>query len=77
MSLRKKLLGNYQAELATVQHMKAEGLKKLESSIWDFTGEHEDDSLIPIDEVITELENRIGTLVEESCTEEQARELNY
>lgn len=77
MSLRTRLLQDYQSELETVQNMKAEGTRQLESSIWDFTGQHEDDSLIPIDEVITELENRIGILANESCTEDEAENLNY
>ncbi len=77
MALQAKLLNNYQAELRSVQHMKAEGLKKLESSIWDFSGEHEDDSLIPIDEVIAELERRIGVLSNPECSAEEVESLNY
>ena len=82
MSLRTKLLDNYKSELKAIQHMKADDpLTMLESSIWNFTDEHSvkhfDDSLIPIDEVITELERRIGILDSELCTEEEAKTLNY
>jgi hypothetical protein len=76
MSLRTTLLENYKAELKAVLSIQKSGVTQLESS-WDFTNEYEADSLIPIKDVITELENRISLLSDESCTEEQAEELNY
>lgn len=76
MSLRTKLLLNYQSELKVVNNLKSSGHTQLEAATWDFKNDHEDD-LISIDEVITELENRIGILANESCTEEEAETLNY
>jgi len=76
MSLQSKLLLNYQSELKVVNNLKSSGHTHLEASIWDFTHEHEDDALVSIDEVIVEIENRIGTLANE-CTEETVNSLNY
>ena len=76
MTLQQKLLGNYQAELEVVHNLQNSGVSNLESALWDFTGEHDNDSMIHISEIISELEHRISILSAE-CTEDQVNSLNY
>jgi hypothetical protein len=66
--LRSKLVSNYKSELDFILKLKNEdNVEFLESRSWDFTGELPDDVLIPIDDVITEISNRLDKL--ESLTE--------
>ena len=77
MTLREQLLLNYQSELIYVEQMQDEGATQVLAGTWDFTKTVEPLKLIPIEQVIGEIENRIEILSDPSCTPEQAELLTY
>jgi hypothetical protein len=77
MTLREKLLLNYQSELIYVEQMQDEGAMQVPAGTWDFTKTIETSKFIPIEQVISEIENRIEILSDPSCTPEQVEFLNY
>ena len=76
MTLREKLLGNYQSELEFLTKQQIEGINQVDSETWDF---EETSTLphIPIQQVIDTVNLRIAILSDPDLTDEEAEEFNY
>jgi hypothetical protein len=76
-SLREELLSSYQSELHYLLQIQDEGVQRITAAVWDFTGKLNPGSYMPIERVISEVEDRILILANPECSEEEAELLNY
>ena len=79
MNLREKLLKKYENELLIITHLADEGVATV-ATPWYFTlapGERPGWTFIPIEQAVTEIENRIEQLSDPACSKETVKRLNY
>jgi len=79
MTLREKLLKNYENELLIITQMADEGVTTVASAVWDFTLTPglRPPGFIPIEQAVAEIENRIEQLSDPECSKETVKRLNY
>jgi hypothetical protein len=79
MTLREKLLKNYENELIIITKMADEGVTTVAAAVWDFTLAPglRPPGFIPIETAVAEIENRIEILSDPECSQKVVQNLNY